>query len=348
MVLRWLGTVVVFLSVFDCFAKPIVIAHRGASGYLPEHTLEAKALAYGQGADYIEQDVVMTKDDQLIVFHDLYLERVSDVVTKFPNRARKDGHYYVIDFTLAEIQQLNVSEGFSSTKSGQLKANYPNRFPLFKSTFKVHTLAQEIELIQGLNHSTGKDVGLYPEIKSPWFHLKENKDISHAVLLTLKRYGYQTRKQKIFIQSFDANELQRIKQQLMPSLQLDLPLVQLVAYTDWQETKELKQGVWQNYNYDWMFSSQGVKRIKSYADGIGPWYPMLVDVAVDSQNVNASDFFLAAKANGLAVHAYTFRADPGQIPKYANSFEDYVSTFVSLGLDGFFTDFPDKVLHLVD
>ncbi|NYM94214.1 glycerophosphodiester phosphodiesterase, partial [Salmonella enterica subsp. enterica serovar Typhimurium] len=87
-------------------AEKVVIAHRGASGYLPEHTLPAKAMAYAQGADYLEQDLVMTKDDHLVVLHDHYLDRVTDVADRFPDRARKDGRYYAIDFTLDEIKSL--------------------------------------------------------------------------------------------------------------------------------------------------------------------------------------------------------------------------------------------------
>src|SRR5699024_3015541 len=92
--------------------EKIVIAHRGASGYLPEHTLPAKAMAYAQGADYLEQDLVMTKDDNLAVLHDHYLDRVTDVADRFPDRARKDGRYYAIDFTLYDIETLRVSAGF--------------------------------------------------------------------------------------------------------------------------------------------------------------------------------------------------------------------------------------------
>lgn len=99
-------------------AEPLVIAHRGASGYLPEHTLEAKTLAYAMKPDYIEQDVVMTKDDQLVVLHDHYLDRVTDVAERFPNRARADGRYYAIDFTLAEIKTLRVTEGFDIDAQG--------------------------------------------------------------------------------------------------------------------------------------------------------------------------------------------------------------------------------------
>ena len=126
-------------------ANRVVVAHRGASGYLPEHTLPAKAMAYAMGADYVEQDVVMTKDDQLIVIHDTTLDRTTDVAEKFPGRARADGQHYAVDFTLEEILTLNVTEGFS-IENGQKTLNYPDRFPLGKSIFKVHTLAQEIEL----------------------------------------------------------------------------------------------------------------------------------------------------------------------------------------------------------
>ena len=154
-----------------------IVAHRGASAYLPEHTLEAKALAYAMGVDYLEQDLAMTKDDHLVVVHDHFLDRVSDVAAKFPDRARKDGRYYVIDFTLAEIKSLNFTEGFE-IKDGKMVAGYKGRFPLMQSTFKIHTLEEEIEFIQGLNKTMGKNVGIYVETKAPWFHKQEGKDIS--------------------------------------------------------------------------------------------------------------------------------------------------------------------------
>ncbi len=144
----------------------VVIAHRGASGYLPEHSLPAKAMAYAQGADYLEQDLVMTKDNELVVLHDHYLDRVTDVAERFPDRARKDGRYYAIDFTLPEIKSLKFTEGFDIDKNGKKVQSYPNRFPMGKSDFRVHTFQEEIEFIQGLNHSTGKNTGIYPEIKS--------------------------------------------------------------------------------------------------------------------------------------------------------------------------------------
>jgi len=132
----------------------LVIAHRGASGYLPEHTLAAKAMAYAQGAHFIEQDLVMTQDDQVVVLHDHHLDTVTNVRDVFPNRARADGRYYVIDFTLAELRKLAVIERFKQS-DGTKTAVFERRFPLEKSSFRISTFAEEIELIQGLNQSTG-------------------------------------------------------------------------------------------------------------------------------------------------------------------------------------------------
>ena len=177
-------------------ADKIVIAHRGASGYLPEHTLPAKAMAYAQGADYLEQDLVMTKDDQLVVLHDHYLDRVTDVAERFPNRARKDGRFYAIDFTLAEIRSLKFTEGFE-IENGKKVQVYSGRFPMGKSDFRIHTFQEEIEFVQGLNHSTGKNIGIYPEIKAPWFHHQEGKDIAAKTLEVLKQYGYTSKQDKV-------------------------------------------------------------------------------------------------------------------------------------------------------
>ena len=145
-------------SVDTMKSDKIIIAHRGASGYLPEHTLESKALAFAQHADYLEQDLAMTKDGRLVVIHDHFLDGLTDVAKKFPNRHRKDGRYYVIDFTLKEIQSLNMTENFE-TKDGKQVAVYPGRFPLWKSHFKIHTFEDELEFIQGLEKSTGKKIG---------------------------------------------------------------------------------------------------------------------------------------------------------------------------------------------
>ncbi|EKO3974124.1 glycerophosphodiester phosphodiesterase [Vibrio fluvialis] len=330
-------------------ANPLVIAHRGASGYLPEHTLAAKALAYGMKPDYIEQDVVMTKDDQLVVLHDHYLDRVTDVAERFPGRARADGRYYAIDFTLAEIKSLRVTERFNIDDKGNKVAGFPDRFPMWKSTFTVPTFAEEIELIQGLNKSLGYDIGIYPEIKAPWFHRHEGKDISKAVLDVLKQYGYDSKEDKVYLQCFDANELKRIHDELLPSMKMDLNLVQLMAYTDWNETMTYQGEQATPYSYDWMFEPGGMKKVAQYADGIGPWKPMLVDDKSTKGNIIIKPLMGEAKAAGLVVHPYTFRADKGRIAPYAENFDGMLDVFYNqVKVDGLFTDFPDKAVSFLN
>ena len=326
--------------------RPLVIAHRGASGYLPEHTLEAKALAYAMRPDYIEQDLVLSKDNHLMVMHDIYLDETTDVADVYPDRARKDGRYYAIDFTLEELKRLHVSEAFVR-RGDNITAKFPDRFPLGKSSFQLSTFEEELELIQGLNQTLGYNVGIYPEIKQPWFHHREGRDITATTLSVLKQYGYRNRDQKIYLQCFDAEELQRIKSKLMPKLHMNLPLIQLIAETEWGEKMVEVDGHLQNYDYEWMRTPAGLKKIATYADGVGPAATMLAELK-DGQ-LAITGFVREAHAHHLAVHPYTFRADPQQIPPAVGSFENLLRLFIGqIGVDGVFTDQPDKVRAFID
>jgi glycerophosphoryl diester phosphodiesterase len=166
MLIRCLACVLLMAAAAGA-GEPIVIAHRGASGYLPEHTLEAVAAAHAQGADYIEQDVVLSKDLVPVVLHDVEVDAVTDVARKFADRKRPDGRYYAIDFTLAELKALEVNERVD-VRSG--RPAIPGRFPLGKGTFRIPTLDEELDLIAGMNASTGRRAGVYLEIKSPSWH----------------------------------------------------------------------------------------------------------------------------------------------------------------------------------
>ncbi|MDH2447774.1 MULTISPECIES: glycerophosphodiester phosphodiesterase [unclassified Cobetia] len=324
----------------------VVVAHRGASGYLPEHTLAAKAMAYAQGADFLEQDVVMSKDDQLVVLHDRFLDRVTNVAEVFPERARDDGRYYAIDFTLDELRKLSFSEGFT-VKDGEQVADYPERFPLGKSHFGLHTLSEEIEMIQGLNHSTGRDVGLYVEIKAPWFHQSEGKQVSRAVLETLKQYGYVAQDDNAVVQVFDPNGLKRIHDTLQPELEMDLRLVQLMGETSWNMTFQPDaEGKLEPYDYDWMYQEGGMQRIATYADGIGPWKPMVIEDSSTRGDIKVTPLVEEAHAQGLIVMPYTFRLDEGRIPDWANDYDDMLRAFfVDARVDGVFTDYPDRAVQ---
>ena len=324
----------------------VVVAHRGASGYLPEHTLAAKAMAYAQGADFLEQDVVMSKDDQLVVLHDRFLDRVTNVAEVFPERARDDGRYYAIDFTLDELRKLAFSEGFT-VKDGEQVADYPERFPLGKSHFGLHTLSEEIEMIQGLNHSTGRDVGLYVEIKAPWFHQSEGKQVSRAVLETLKHYGYVAQDDNAVVQVFDPNGLKRIHDTLQPELEMNLRLVQLMGETSWDMTFQPDaEGKLEPYDYDWMYQEGGMQRIATYADGIGPWKPMVIEDSSTRDDIKVTPMVEEAHAQGLIVMPYTFRLDEGRIPDWASDYDDMLRAFfVDAGVDGVFTDYPDRAVQ---
>lgn len=305
-------------------SEKIVIAHRGASGYLPEHTLAAKALAHGMGADYIEQDVVLTKDGVPVVLHDHFLDTVTDVAVKFHDRKRADDRYYVIDFTLAEIKTLSAFERID-LKSG--KQVFAERFPVARSSFQVPTLEEELELIKGLNKARGKSIGIYPEIKAPAFHRAEGQDISAIVLSVLKKHGYATKKDAIYLQCFDWNETQRIRNELG----YEGKLIQLIAENDWNESP--------NVDFEALRTVAGVTEIAAIADGIGPWIPHVVDDMGHPTNLVKN-----AHAAGLDLHPYTLRADA--LPKWAKSFDDVMDTVLfKAGADGIFTDFPDLAVN---
>jgi len=313
-------------------ADKIVIAHRGASGYLPEHTLEAKAMAYGMGAHYIEQDVVMSKDDHLIVLHDITLDRTTDVDEQYPNRARDDGRYYAIDFTLEEIRGLNASEGFR-LENGEKVQGYANRFPMGSSSFRVPTLEEEIQMIQGMNKSTGNDIGIYPEIKQPEFHRNEGKDISTAVVNLLKQYGYTSKEDKVFLQTFSFAELEIIKNDILPAAGIDINLIQLIGGES---------------SYPWMFEADGMSTLAEFADGIGPEKGLVISRSSTRGNLEIRPLVERAHAAGLQVHPYTYRLDPGQVPAYAEDFEDLLRLhYFEADVDGLFTDFPDRAVQFL-
>jgi glycerophosphoryl diester phosphodiesterase len=308
-------------------SQPAVIAHRGASGYLPEHTLEAKVLAHAMGADYLEQDLVLTKDDVPVVMHDVLLETISDVAQRYPDRKRSDGHYYALDFTLAEIRQLRANERVNA-KTGQ--AVYPKRFPPGQSAFQIPTLEEELQLIAGLNRTSGRVAGIYPEIKQPGWHRKHGHDISRIVLPILRRYGYATKQDPCWVQCFEADEVRRIRSELGWEGRL---LLLLGA-----SAKTPEGGATENW-----FTPAGLLELARFADGVGPALGAIVSGRTRADR-KVTDFVRDAQAAKLAVHPYTLRAD--DLPPFADSMEDALNVlFKEAGIDGLFTDFPDVAVR---
>jgi glycerophosphoryl diester phosphodiesterase len=305
----------------------IVIAHRGASGYLPEHTLAAKAVAHAMGADYIEQDVVLSKDGVPVVLHDIQIDTVTDVAQAFPGRARADGRFYAIDFTLDELKSLAVTE--RGDQAG--RPAFPGRFPRGASSFQIPTLAEEIELIQGLNLSTGREAGIYPEIKAPAWHRAQGQDISAIALGVLADYGYADPDDLVYLQCFDWNETQRIRGELGWRGRL----VQLIGENDWREAP----GV----DYHALRTAAGLAAIAQVAQGIGPSMHHVVPGVDAVGRPIVNNLVTNAHAQGLTVHPYTFRADA--LPDYAANLEEVLHIFlVDAGVDGVFTDFPDRAV----
>jgi len=309
---------------FLVFAQPVIIAHRAASGYLPEHTIEGVVLAHGMGADYIEQDLVLSKDDVPVVLHDIHLETVTDVKQRFPARARKDGRFYALDFTLAELKTLRVHE--RTDENG--KQVFPHRYQGHR-VFRIPTFEEEIHLINELNRTRGTDVGFYPEIKSPKWHRQQGHDISKIVLAMLRRYGLDDANANVYVQCFDFDEVKRLRNQLG----LKAKLIQLIGENDWHEA---------DTDYDQLQTEQGLKAVAKVANGIGPWLQQLGQF--NNGQWHSSGLVARAHQQGLLVHPYTLRAD--QLPDGVTMAQAVGLLFGQLKVDGLFTDFTDKVVAL--
>jgi glycerophosphoryl diester phosphodiesterase len=348
---------------------PFIIGHRGASGELPEHTLEAYRLAILRGADFIEPDLVSTKDGQLIARHEPNLINTTDVASHQEFAARKttkivDGvaeeGFFASDFTLAEIKTLRavMPQGF--------------RTQIYNEILEIPTLAEIISLVKEMETVTGKAVGIYPETKHPTFHDALGLSLEEKLIDVLKQQQF-TDPKRIFIQSFEVSNLKELNTTLLPKAGLDLPLVQLLDAYDVADDGSLVYADVNARPYDFAVKGDartyadlqtisGLAEIATYADGIGPWKPMIqstkiVDANADGRAddlnadgvVNGQDRVLVtpsalvdnAHAKGLFVHAYTFRDEARYLASsYTNNPQAEFTNFINLGVDGFFTDFP--------
>jgi glycerophosphoryl diester phosphodiesterase len=277
------------------------------------------------GADYLEQDVVATSDDELVVMHDIHLDRVTNVANLFPGRERSDGRYYVRDFTLVEIKQLSVNE--------RLKADglpvYPGRSKPSDEALRVQTFAEELDFIARLQSDEGRSVGIYPEIKRPAWHRQEGVQITPLFLDVLRNFGYDSHSDPVYVQCFDDAELVRIRE----DHKCELKLIQLIGEAAWGEA---------DTDYNLMRSRDGLSRLATTVDGVGPWINHLYDLGTDDLPLD-SGLVSDAHDTGLAVHPFTFRAD--DLPPGFHSFAELIAyTVDELCIDGLFTDFPDLVL----
>ena len=298
--------------------KPIVIAHRGASGYLVEHSEGSKVLAHAQGADFIEQDVVLTKDRVFIVSHDITMAETTDVEAIYPDRHRSDGKWYFADFTWAEIQKLTLHE---RTRKDSAERAFPDRFPGGFGQ-RVLRLEEEIQLLEGLDRTTGRRTGLYIELKGPEFHRKEfSVSMGAELLKVLKRFELDEAKDRCFIQCFELQELVSLHKEHG----CKLPLVYLIGGP---------------------IAHEKLKELSSTIAGLGPSLELLATRSAEGV-VQSTGLVEAAKEAGLVVHPYTVRKESQ--PRWSKSLGETHRVLIELlKVDGFFSDFPDTARRAVD
>jgi glycerophosphoryl diester phosphodiesterase len=330
---------------------PLVIGHRGASGYLPEHTLQSYALAIKLGADYVEPDLVATKDGHLIARHEPNIADTTDVRTKFPERETTkvvDGvpttGFFASDFTLAEIKTLRAVQTF------------PERPQRFNGRFKIPTLEEVIDLVKRESRKRDRRIGIYPETKHPTFHKDLGLPLEPRLVKILKRAGWDSRRDPVFIQSFEQSNLKRLNRMI------GVRLVQLVDANDVLPDGTLEYVAPFDRPYDWTVSGdpelesrtfgffatdEGLEEISTYADAIGPWKRYIVSTlgtGPDSARTLAppTDLIQRAHAHGLQIHTWTFRNEQSRlVSDYGgNPINEYLQ-FYELGIDGVFSDFPD-------
>jgi glycerophosphoryl diester phosphodiesterase len=348
---------------------PLVAAHRGASGYLPEETIEAYTRAIELGADYIELDLISTKDGVLIARHDPNLAISTDVASHPEFAARKrttqvDGEeqtgWFSNDFTLAEIKTL----GAITTD-----AERPREF---NGRFKVATFDEVIALAQSKSKETGRTIGIYPESKNPSYFRLLGLPLEDKMLAALERAGWNSRSAPVLLQSFEPGSLK-----YMRSKGTTLRMVQLID----GDSVDLKTGVvtfgvpsdrpydWtlagDKRNFDAMVTPAGLAEIKTYADGIGPWKRYIVSIKgtvgadgkivdvngdgkindADATTLAPTTLIADAHRAGLFVHAFTFRNENRRLAStYRGDPKQEYLQYYALGLDGLFTDFTDTAL----
>ncbi len=309
----------------------IVIAHRGASGERPEHTLLAYQLAIEQGADFIEPDLVPTKDGALVARHENEISGTTDIAAhpEFADRKTTktiDGEkvtgWFTEDFTLAELKTLRARERLPQLRPGNTRCDGQAEIP---------TLEEVIALAQRASKRTGRTIGIYPETKHPSYFASIGLPIEERLVATLRKAGWDRADAPVFIQSFEVANLRKLKGMTR------VPLIQLMAAKGGPADGAAP-------SYAAMTTPEGLKTIAQYARGIGPEKAMILPASGTPTSLIAD-----AHGAGLAVHPWTFRAENfflspsyrrGAKPAEHGQLSEEIRYFIDLGVNGVFSDFP--------
>lgn len=345
--------------------KPLVIGHRGASGYLPEHTLESYKRAVELGADFIEPDLVATKDGVLIARHEPNITGTTDVSTRAEFAGRKtkkmvDGveeeGWFASDFTLAEIKTLRAIQPMAERDQSH------------NGKYQIPTLQEVLDLAKSEGAKAGRTVGVYPETKHPTYHVNLGLKLEDRLLDVLAQYGYTSKTSPVIVQSFEVSNLKYLR------TKTQIRLVQLVDANDVNADGSMDLTAPYDKPYDFavagdkrtfasLLTPAGLKEVKTYADGIGPWKPYLIpskqvdankdgkpddlngDGKIDDRDrvmMPPTDVVKNAHAEGLMVHPYTFRSEARRLASdFKGDPKAEYKLFYNLGVDGLFSDFPD-------
>jgi glycerophosphoryl diester phosphodiesterase len=322
----------------DDKAEPIVIAHRGASAYRPEHTLGAYRLAIGIGADYIEPDLVSTRDGVLVARHENEISGTTDVAAhpEFVSRRTTkqiDGRavtgWFTEDFTLAELKTLRAKERLPALRLANTA---------FDGRYEIPALQEVIDL------ALRERVGIYPETKHPTYFDSIGLSLEEPLVATLKANGLDKRRSPVFIQSFEVSNLKDLARRI------SVPLVQLTSASG--------SPFGHDETYAEMTTPEGLRQIARYADGLGPDKNQIVPRDAQNRLTEPTSLVRDAHHAGLVVHPYTFRPENEFLPEdfregnpaspeYARARGDQpaeLALFYGLGVDGLFADNPDTAV----
>lgn len=348
--------------------QPLVVGHRGAAGYLPDHTLEGYRKAIAMGADFIEPDLVATKDGELIARHEPNITATTDVSTRPEFAARKttrmvDGvaetGWFATDFTLAEIKTLRAIQPLS------------DRDQSFNGQYSIPTLREVLDLAKTEGAKVGRTIGVYPETKHPTYHEDNNLKLEDRLLAILAEYGYTKKDSPVILQSFETANLKYLR------TKTQLRLIQLVDGDDYDfKTGAVTFAAPFDRPYDWtragrtelfgsMVTPAGLAEIAKYADGVGPWKPYIVPVKgsfdasgkmldvngdgavnyADASSSTPTTLVADAHKLGLMVHTWTFRNEAKRLAAdYKGDPKAEYLQFFRLGVDGLFSDFSDTAV----
>ncbi|MEH2045548.1 glycerophosphodiester phosphodiesterase [Nostoc sp.] len=318
-------------------ASPIIIAHRGASGYRPEHTLAAYELAIALGADYIEPDLVSTKDGILIARHENEISETTNVAshvefahlqtTKIIDGESKTG-WFTEDFTLTELKTLRAKERIPQLRSQNTA---------YDGLLEIPTLQEIIDLVKVKSGEINRAIGIYPETKHPTYFKSIGLALEAPLLTTLTANGYQGANAPVFIQSFEMANLQDL------STKTDLPLVQLLNNSG-KPNDFVVSGCERTYTD--LVTASGLAEIAEYAQAVGIHKNLLVPRDNNGKLRSPTSLVIDAHAAGLLVHVWTFRNEDCFLPlDFQGNPQGEYELFFNLGVDGVFSDYPDTAAY---